>query len=198
VSRRKNCIIRVHGSVISPRFLTDYERKNSKERAPCIQMQKTRKYNNATINILSWHHCNNPCESINHEISGVRRKQRWSRKTICHKTRNLKHRYITPEPEWSLKLYSRKLRSTIDRYKNGENAYIYSKQQQQQNQDIALKICICMASDNLCPKSLNNRAPTTDVIRLLIALWVNRSAFNSSPDFPIMEEMMSNHHQLLQ
>jgi hypothetical protein len=38
-----------------------------------------------------------------------------------------------------LKLYSRELRSTIDPYKNGENAYIYSKQQQQQKQDAALK-----------------------------------------------------------
>jgi hypothetical protein len=29
------------------------------------------------------------------------------------------------------------------------NAYIYSKQQQQQNRDVALKLCICMAFDNL-------------------------------------------------
>jgi hypothetical protein len=43
------------------------------------------------------------------------------------------------KPEWLLKLYSRELRSTIDRYKNGENAFIYSKQQQQQNRDVALK-----------------------------------------------------------
>ena len=66
-------------------------------------------------------------------------KHRWKRKTVCHKTRNLKHRCITQKPEWLLKLYSRELRSTIDRYKNGENAYIYSKQQQQRNQEIALK-----------------------------------------------------------
>jgi hypothetical protein len=39
----------------------------------------------------------------------------------------------------SLKLYNWELCSTIDRYQNGENAYIYSKQQQQQNQDVALK-----------------------------------------------------------
>jgi hypothetical protein len=32
-----------------------------------------------------------------------------------------------------LKLYSRELCSTIDRYKNGENALLYLKQQQQQN-----------------------------------------------------------------
>jgi hypothetical protein len=41
--------------------------------------------------------------------------------------------------EYLLKLYSRELRSTIDTYKNGENAYIYSKQQQQQKRDAALK-----------------------------------------------------------
>jgi hypothetical protein len=38
-----------------------------------------------------------------------------------------------------LKLYNRELCSTIDAYKNGENAYIYFKQQQQQKQDAALK-----------------------------------------------------------
>jgi hypothetical protein len=188
----------VQGSVISIRFLTDCERKHLKARASYIQMQKTRKYNNATTNLLLWHHCNNPCESIDHELSGIRRKQRWSRKTVCHKTRNLKHRCITPEPEWSLKFYSRELRSTIDRYKNGENAYIYSKQQQQQNRDVALKLCVCMDSENLRLQYLNNRAPTTDAIGLLTAPWANRRAFNSSLDFPIMEEMMSNHHQLLQ
>jgi hypothetical protein len=161
-------------------------------------MQKTRKYNNATINLLSWHHCNDPCESIDHELSGIRRKQRWSRKTVCHKTRNLKHRCITPELEWSLKLYSRELHSTIDGYQNGENAYIYSKQQLKKNQDVALKLCVCMASDNLRLQSLNNRAPMTNAIGFLIAPWENRHAFNSSLDFPIMAETMSNHHQLLQ
>jgi hypothetical protein len=131
VSRRKTCIRRVQGFVISIRFLKDCERKNLKARTSYIQMQKTRKYNNATINLLSWHHCNNPCESIDHELSGIRRKQRWSRKIVCHKTKNIKHSCITPEPEWSLKLYSWELLSTIDRYKNGETTYIYSKQQQQ-------------------------------------------------------------------
>ena len=29
------------------------------------------------------------------------------------------------KPEYLLKLYSRELSSTIDRYKNGKNAYIY-------------------------------------------------------------------------
>jgi hypothetical protein len=43
------------------------------------------------------------------------------------------------ETRIKLKLYSRELCSTIDGYKNGENAYIYSKQQQQKNQDVALK-----------------------------------------------------------
>jgi hypothetical protein len=38
----------------------------------------------------------------------------------------------------SSKLYNQDRSSTINRYKNGESAYIYSKQQQQQNQDVAL------------------------------------------------------------
>jgi hypothetical protein len=33
---------------------------------------------------------------------------------------------ITRETSASLKLYNRELSSTIDRYKNGKNAYIYS------------------------------------------------------------------------
>jgi hypothetical protein len=54
-------------------------------------------------------------------------EHRWKKKTVCHKPRNLKHRGITRKPEYLLKLYSRELSSTIDRYKNGENAFIYSK-----------------------------------------------------------------------
>jgi hypothetical protein len=61
------------------------------------------------------------------------------KKTVCYKPRSLKHRGITRKPEYLLKLYSRELSSTIDRYKNGENAYIYSKQQQQQEPENALK-----------------------------------------------------------
>jgi hypothetical protein len=61
------------------------------------------------------------------------------RRTVCYKPRNLKHRGITRKPEYLLKLYSRELSSTIDRYKNGKNAYIYSEQQQQRNQENALK-----------------------------------------------------------
>ena len=128
----------------------------------------------------------------------MRRKHRRSKKIVCHKTRNLRYRCTTRKLKWLLKLYSRELRSTIDRYKNGENAYIYSKQQQQQNRDVALKLCVCMASDNLRLQSLNNRAPTTDAIRILTALWANRRAFTSSLDFPIMAETMSNYLQLLQ
>ena len=53
-------------------------------------------------------------------------KQRWKReRTVCYKPRNLKHRGITRKLEYLLKLYSRELSSTIDPYKNGENAYIY-------------------------------------------------------------------------
>ena len=55
-----------------------------------------------------------------------------------------------------------------------------------------------MASDNLQLQPLNNRAPTADAIGLLTAPWANRRAFNSSPDFPIMAEMMPNYHQLPQ
>ena len=54
-----------------------------------------------------------------------------------------------------------------------------------------------MASENLHLQSLNDCAPSVDAIEFLTAPWVNRRAFNSSPDFPIMAEAMSNHHQLL-
>jgi hypothetical protein len=60
-------------------------------------------------------------------------------RTIFYKPRNLKHRGIARKPEYLLKLYSRELSSTIDRYKNGKNAYIYSGQQQQRNQENAIK-----------------------------------------------------------
>ena len=55
-----------------------------------------------------------------------------------------------------------------------------------------------MASDNLQLQSLNDHAPMVDAIELLTVLWVNRRSFHSSLDFPIMAEVMSNHHQLLQ
>ena len=96
----------------------------------------------------------------------------------------------------SLKLYNWELCSTIDRYQNGENAYIYPKQKPQQNQGVALKLCICMASDNLHLQFLNGHAPMADAIELLTVPCENRRAFNSSSDFPIMVEAMSNHHQL--
>jgi hypothetical protein len=64
------------------------------------------------------------CTTVNPQVID---KQRWKRRrTACYKPRNLKHRGITMKPEYSLKLYSRELSSTIDRYKNGKNAYIYS------------------------------------------------------------------------
>jgi hypothetical protein len=125
----------------------------------------------------------------------MRRKHRRSKKIVCYKTRNLRYRCTTRKLEWLLKLYSRKLFSTIDPYKNGENAFIYSKQQQQQNRDVALKLCVCMASDNLLLQSLSDRALVADAIELLIVPWANRRALNSSSDFPIMAEAMSNHHQ---
>jgi hypothetical protein len=50
-----------------------------------------------------------------------------------HKARSLKSSYITRDNSASLKLYNRELCSTIDAYKNGEIAYIYSEQQLQQN-----------------------------------------------------------------
>jgi hypothetical protein len=41
------------------------------------------------------------------------------------------------------KLYNREPSSTIHALQNGENAYIYSKQQQYQKQDVALKkLCL--------------------------------------------------------
>jgi hypothetical protein len=55
-----------------------------------------------------------------------------------------------------------------------------------------------MASDNLQLQSLNDRAPMADATELLTVPWVNQRAFNSSLDFPIMVEAMSNHHQLPQ
>jgi hypothetical protein len=80
-----------------------------------------------------------PCESFNCGLPGIRRNIDGKGRTVCYKPRNLKHRGITRKPERLLKLYSRELSSTIDLYKNGENAFIYSKQQQQRNQDTALK-----------------------------------------------------------
>ena len=53
-----------------------------------------------------------------------------------------------------------------------------------------------MDSDNLYLQSLNDRAPMEDAIDLLTVPWANRRAFNSSPNFPFMAEMMFNHHQL--
>jgi hypothetical protein len=54
-------------------------------------------------------------------------EQRWKKKIVCHKPRNLKHRGITRKPEYLPKLYSPELSSTIDIHKNGENACIYSE-----------------------------------------------------------------------
>jgi hypothetical protein len=61
------------------------------------------------------------------------------KETGIHKARSLKKFIHNQNNSASLKLYNRELCSTIDRYKNGENALLYSKQQQQQNRDIALK-----------------------------------------------------------
>jgi hypothetical protein len=44
------------------------------------------------------------------------------------------------------------------------------KQQQQQKQDVALKNCICMASDSLPMQTQDDRAPMTDAIRFRIVL----------------------------
>jgi hypothetical protein len=54
-------------------------------------------------------------------------KQRWRKKLFVINQEISKHRGITRKPEYLLKLYSRELSSTIDRYKNGKIAYIYSK-----------------------------------------------------------------------
>jgi hypothetical protein len=58
----------------------------------------------------------------------MRRKKDGKRRIVFYKPRNLKHRGITRKLEYLLKLYSQELSSTIDRYQNGKNAYIYSKQ----------------------------------------------------------------------
>jgi hypothetical protein len=42
-----------------------------------------------------------------------------------------------------------------------------------------------MPNDNLHMQTLADRAPMADEIELLTILWVNRSAFNSSSDFPL-------------
>jgi hypothetical protein len=77
---------------------------------------------------------------------------------------------LTRATSASLKLYNREPCSTIDPYKNGENAYIYSKTTQQQKQDAALKNCVCMASDSLPMQTQDDRAPMTDAIRFRIVL----------------------------
>jgi hypothetical protein len=99
----------------------------------------------------------------------------------------------------SLKFYNREPCSTIDPYKNGENAFIYSKQPQQQKQDAALKHYVCMSSDSLRMQTLADRAPMTDAIRFrTVLLQTNRPAFSPLLDFPFMAETMSNHLQQLQ
>ena len=87
-----------------------------------FKYKKTRGHDNATTNpllqqvALLW-------------ILRLQTKQGWKRKRIvCYKPRNLKHRGMSRKPKYLLKLHSRELSSTIDRYKNGENAYIYSEQ----------------------------------------------------------------------
>ena len=44
-----------------------------------------------------------------------------------------------------------------------------------------------MASDNLQPQSLDDRAPMADAIELLTVSWANQRAFNSSLDFPLWQ-----------
>ena len=95
---------------------------------------------------------------------GMRRKFRWIKNTVCYKIRNLIYRCMTRKLECLLKLYNRELCSTIDRYQNGENAYIYSKQPQQQKQDAALKNIASACLLTVCACKLDDRAPMTDAI----------------------------------
>jgi hypothetical protein len=52
-----------------------------------------------------------------------------------------------------------------------------------------------MASDNLLLQSLSDHALVADAIELLTVLWANQRALNSSSNFPIMAQAMSNHHE---
>jgi transposase-like protein len=94
------------------------DRKVSKHKNPLI-FKHRRPENTIMQRQILYHNinCNNSCESFDHELSGMRRKHRRSKETICHKTRNLTYRCTTRKPEWLLKLYSWELCSTIDRYK---------------------------------------------------------------------------------
>ena len=47
-----------------------------------------------------------PRESFDSGLPGIRRNKDGNRRTICYKAGSLKHRGITREPEYLLKLYS--------------------------------------------------------------------------------------------
>ena len=69
---------------------------------------------------------------------------------------------LTRATNASSKLYNRELCSTIPPYKNGENAYIYSKQKyNSENETLQLKHCVCMSSDSLRMQTLADRGPRT-------------------------------------
>ena len=109
-------------SITYIRCVTDWGRMHSNAKSFHIQIQIPK----GTTTPQQILYCNKmfDCES-----SSVRWKKYGKRKIVCYKTRNLKHRGITRKPEYLLNLYSQELSSTIDRYQNGKNAYIYSKQQ---------------------------------------------------------------------
>ena len=138
VSRWKTYIIRVQRFITDIKFVTDWRRKHSNTTSFIFkhQYQRSQQYQKKSFIITR---LLSPRESFNCGPSGIRWNKDGKRRTVCHKPRSLKHRGITRKPEYLLKIYSRELSSTIDRYKNGKNAYIYSKQQQQRNQDTALK-----------------------------------------------------------
>ena len=96
----------------------------------------------------------------------------------------------------SLKLYNREPRSTIDAYKNGENTYIYSKQQQQQKQDTVLKT-LCLHVFWQSAHAESGRSCTQDRrYQILDCPAADEStSFRPLLDFLFMVEMMPNHQQ---
>jgi hypothetical protein len=81
-----------------------------------------------------------PRESFNCEPSSKDETKMEKKGNCLLQTKKSQTQRHNQETRVLLKLYSRELSSTIDRYKNGKNAYIYSEQQQQRNQENALKV----------------------------------------------------------
>jgi hypothetical protein len=84
--------------------------------------------NNTTITVIQHTSSYNSATRLDPPIpscSNTVYTERWKEADI-HKARSLKCQYITRATSASSKLYNREPSSTIDTYKNGKNAYIYS------------------------------------------------------------------------